>query len=243
MAVASANFLNGSDTYHEAASHRLTSHGWLSQVEPEIAGRMLDMAVWRKVPEGTAIYRIDDETADLFGIVSGQVIVSHGRSNLDAQYVHMFRTGQWFGFAPVLSRARRRVQCIARSECHLAILPKRALRSFLDEHPAHWHAFALLVDIQSDSSALAGIDLLRRRQEERLAAVLLRFAGCRLANNPDGPPWQIAMTQVELAEASNMSRNSASRLLVDMERQGLVALQYGNVSVLDPDRLRAELQY
>jgi hypothetical protein len=36
----------------------------------------------------------------------------------------------------------------------------------------------------------------------------------------------VYQTQLELAEAANMSRNAASRLLVEMEADGLVALHY-----------------
>jgi DNA-binding transcriptional regulator LsrR (DeoR family) len=47
--------------------------------------------------------------------------------------------------------------------------------------------------------------------------------------------------QLEIAEAANMSRNAASRLLVQLKLEGLVALHYRHLSVLDADRLRAKL--
>lgn len=199
------------------------------------------MAVWRTIPEGAVVYQAGSGSGDLYGIVSGQVVLWHADSSTDAQFVHMFRVGQWFGYAPILAGERRRHQCVTHSVCHFAILPEPKLREFLAQDPEHWHALASLIDMQGQISELAGLDLLRRSPEKRLAATLLRFAGCRLANNPDGPPWPIAMTQLELAEAANMSRNAASRLLVDMEAAGLVALHYRHVSVVDADRLRAML--
>jgi CRP/FNR family cyclic AMP-dependent transcriptional regulator len=223
------------------ARQLIASRGWLAYIDPGIANRILDMAVWRTVPEGTVVYQAGASSGDLYGIVSGQVVMWHGKGSTDAQFVHMFRVNQWFGWAPILVGDRRRHQSIARSVCHFAVLPEARLREFLSQDPEHWHALASLVDMQVQVAELAGLDLLRRDQGERLAATLLRFAGCRVDNAPDGPPWPIAMTQLELAEAANMSRNAASRLLVDMEAAGLVALHYRHVSVVDADRLRAML--
>jgi CRP/FNR family transcriptional regulator, cyclic AMP receptor protein len=225
---------------HPAANARqlIASLGWLAEIDPIIANRILDMAVWRTVPEGTVVYQAGAGSGDLFGVASGQVVIWHGGGSTDAQFVHMFRVGQWFGWAPILAGDRRRHQSITRSVCHFAILPETRLRAFLADDPEHWHALASLVDMQAQISELAGLDLLRRRQDKRLAATLLRFAGCRLQNSPDGPPWPIAMTQLELAEAANISRNAASRLLVKMEAEGLLRLHYRHIDVLSPDGLR-----
>jgi CRP-like cAMP-binding protein len=212
--------------------------GWLSRIDPAIAQSLLDLAVWRSVPEGTVVYQAGASSGDMFGVVSGQVVLWHHEGNTDAQFVHMFRAGQWFGYAPILAGERRRHQCITRSQCEFAVLPEASLRAFLAKDPEHWHALASLIDMQGQSSELAGLDLLRRSQTARLSATLLRFAGCRQTNSPDGPPWEIAMTQMELAEAANMSRNAASRLLVKMEQDGLVRLHYRHLAVLDADGLR-----
>jgi len=174
--------------------------------------------------------------------VSGQVVIWHSETSKDAQFVHMFRAGQRFAYAPILAGERRRHQCVTRAVCRFAILPELRLRKFLAEDPEHWRALASLIDIQSQMFELAGLDLLRRSLPARMAATLLRFAGCRLKNAPDGPPWEIAMTQAELAEAANISRNSASWLLVQMEEDGLVALRYRHLAVLNPSGLRAMLE-
>jgi CRP-like cAMP-binding protein len=223
------------------ARKRMLDWGWLSHIDPEIAGRFLDLATVRMVPEGAVVYQAGADSGEMFGVLSGQVVMWHQHGSTDAQFVHMFRTGHWFGWAPILAGERRRHQCIARTDAELAVIPRGILRSFLSQDPEHWHALASLVDIQGQQSELAGLDLMRRSQEGRLVATLLRFAGCRLADAPDGPPWNVALTQLELAEAANMSRNAASRLLVEMEADGLVALHYRHLSLLQPDRMRALL--
>ncbi len=223
------------------ARARLSGWDWLASIDPGITRDLLDMAMQRRVSEGTIVYQAGAESGEVFGVISGQVVLWHRSGSSDAQFVHMFRTGHWFGYGPILAGERRRHQCIARTTCELAVLPGADLRRFLAQAPENWHALASLVDMQGQESELAGLDLLRRSQEERLVATLLRFAGCRLGNAPDGPPWNVAMTQQEIAEAANMSRNTTSRLLVQLELECLVALHYRHLSILDADRLRAKL--
>lgn len=231
----------GHDHMAPEARKRMLEWGWLSHIDPEIAERFLDLATLRSVPEGAVVYQAGADGGEMFGVLSGQVVMWHRHGSTDAQFAHMFRTGHWFGWAPILAGERRRHQCVARTDCELVVIPRANLRTFLAQDPEHWHALASLVDIQGQLSELAGLDLMRRSQEERLVATLLRFAGCRLADAPDGPPWNVAMTQLEIAEAANMSRNAASRLLVQLELEGLVALHYRHLSVLDADSLRAKL--
>ncbi len=225
------------------ARRRLLDWGWLSHIDPEIAGRFLDLATMRSVPEGAVVYQAGADGGEMFGVLSGQVVMWHGHGSTDAQFVHMFRAGHWFGWAPILAGERRRHQCVARTDCELVVIPRANLRSFLAQDPEHWHALASLVDIQGQQSELGGLDLMRRSQEGRLVATVLRFAGCRLGDAPDGPPWNVALTQLEIAEAANMSRNAASRLLVKLEKEGLVTLHYRHLSVLDAGRLRERLTF
>ena len=49
----------------------------------------------------------------------------------------------------------------------------------------------------------------------------------------------IQATQAEIAQLAGTSRESASRFLATLEREGVVALGRGKVTVHEPARLRA----
>ena len=221
---------------------RLSEGGWLRGGDPAAVGRLLDLCFWRRYSEGDVIYHADGEAGDLYGVVEGQVAVCHHhQGHVDVEYLHLYRAGQWFGYAPVLRSEHRRIQTVARTACLLAVVPEGRLKPFLGESPEHWRLMALMADAQAQLNGLAALDLVRRAPEQRLAAALLRLTGCRLRDAPDGAPWEIRVSQQELADVSNMSRNAASRLLQGFETAGIVVLHYRQLELLHPARLRRML--
>jgi CRP-like cAMP-binding protein len=218
---------------------RILTHGWLREAAPDHVSHLLALAQWRRISGGSTIYRSESQAGDLYAVADGQIAVSHhNQSNMDVENIHLYRVGDWFGYAPILCHEPRRFQTTARTDCVVAVIPEGQLRALLVDKPHYWHLMALIADAQGRVNALAALDLTRRSHLGRLCATLLRLAGCRLADGPDGPPFDIAISQTELAEASNLSRNGVSRRLQGLERDGHIALHYRHISVLRPDTLR-----
>ena len=222
---------------------RLRGAGWLLGARLALVERFLDHCVLRKFEEGDVIFAQGALSGELFGVVDGQVAASrHGEGNDDVDLMHIFRTGEWFGYAPVLEGRPRRIQATARRVTRVAMVPDGRLRSVLANDPVLWELIAWLSDAQGRMLALGSLDLCRKSQRERLIATLLRLAGCRTTDAPDGPPHDIAASQAELAEMSNMSRNVVSRLLQDFEKRGWIELKYRHLYLLDPGAMRNLLE-
>lgn len=230
----------GLDT--DTLKRRILARGWFDGAAPEAANQLLELCVWRHFSPGQSVFRIESESADLYVVAEGQVAVTqHFHGHLDAANIHLYRAGEWFGYTPIIRGAPRRIQTMARTDCVLAVIPELRLRSFLADHPEHWQLMALIADSQGIMNGLAALDLSRRSPLERLCGALLRMAGCRQIDGPDGPPFDVTASQTELAEASNLSRNATALLLRQMEKEGLVALHYRRLTLLRPDRLRTTL--
>jgi CRP/FNR family transcriptional regulator len=98
---------------------------------------------------------------------------------------------------------------------------------------------------------LAALAARVRRLNDRLAAqsfqtVPGRVAGALLlqvmARQDEGAGQHevlVEATQAEIAQLAGTSRESASRFLATLEREGVVALGRGKVTVHDPERLRS----
>lgn len=83
---------------------------------------------------------------------------------------------------------------------------------------------------------LHAVDLLIVDPRLRLCSRLLTFGG-RLLHYMPPSPVSIPMTQEELATASNMSRSTVYNLLGELVEQGICALGYREVKILDMNRL------
>jgi CRP/FNR family transcriptional regulator, cyclic AMP receptor protein len=155
--------------------------------------------------------------------------------------VHLAHTGFWAGYRPLLGRARA-LTLTARDTVLWALVPQHALGRILTANPGWWrHLMELAEDnVETVSQALA--DLTLQDSQARAIAVLLRLAGSRIADRPDGGPVEVRISQSELAGMAVMSRNTLNRVVGELVEAGLVEVGYRSVIVLDAARLRELLE-
>jgi len=73
----------------------------------------------------------------------------------------------------------------------------------------------------------------------RVASTLLDQVSARQYEGAGDREVLVRATQAEIASLAGTSRESASRFLATLEREGVVALGRGKVTVHEPERLRA----
>jgi len=115
------------------------------------------------------------------------------------------------------------------------------MRRMLLSHP---HIAVNMLSWMSDRLRAANDRIARQSFQtvaSRVAGALLGQVQARASNDSAGePPREVVIraTQAEIAQLAGTSRESASRFLATLEREGVVALGRGKVTVHDPDRLR-----
>jgi CRP/FNR family transcriptional regulator len=72
----------------------------------------------------------------------------------------------------------------------------------------------------------------------RVAGVLMQLVDARQSEGASASDVLVETTQADIAQLAGASRESASRFLATLERQGLVTTQRGKVIVHDPGALR-----
>ena len=100
--------------------------------------------------------------------------------------------------------------------------------------------FATLTEYNSVISYRIISELLIRRSDQRIAAVLLRLLDQKdSAADPDADAGAgLPLTQADLAEMANVSRHTANAVLGQFEHRGWVRLGYGRIALLDGAGLR-----
>lgn len=212
--------------------------GWFAECDQEFRRALLKLARRRSHPAQTVIYRAEEESHELFGVVSGYVEVQARVPHADAVFTHLIHAGHWFGAAPMTAGRPRRVTALSRTDVQLIYVVAEDLRDVLERHPAWWQQLGREVVYALDVMLQIASDLLIPDTTARCATVLLRFADRRSAHlKRFSTPSEIPATQTELAMACNVSRNTFNEVLRRFESAGWVQIGYRSIRVTDPAAL------
>lgn len=217
-------------------------HGWLESLSPEDRQSVLSRMTRTELDEGYILHRIGDPPDGLYGIVGGAVSYHVAPTERGPQLIHTFTAGTWTGEAELFD-GRPRIGT-ARTLCPTTCLQLSltSIGELAESGVPIWQAIGVLLASHLELSLCALEDLTIRPPDQRVAAILLRMAGARLADIPDNPVPRLQVTHTDIAALGNMSRTTVSRKLGDFESRGLIRTAYGAITLTDCAGLRATLQ-
>jgi CRP-like cAMP-binding protein len=145
--------------------------------------------------------------------------------------------GELVGEMAALGGTRRTATAIAVEDVNLGVLPGEDFRSYLREHPD-----AALVMLRSlvgrMSEATRGlVELATQDSVGRVARRLIELGANH--GGPSDSPYELELTQDELASWTGATRETVSRALRLMRQLGWVATGHRTITVLDPAAVRA----
>lgn len=213
-----------------------SKRGWLSLQPPELRQTIIKNGRVLMVLAGEPIFFTGDEAGGIYGILSGAIGCEMTTPISGPTLVHIMQTGWWFGEGPMVFGRRRTMTFMALEDATLLLVPLQALRAIASGDA---HAASVLGQIAEISAVLAieaGCELLIRDARQRISAVLLRVTAALEGVSPANPRG-FRITQSQLAEMSNVSRHHTNVALIELQAAGYVALDYGRINVLEPQRL------
>lgn len=193
--------------------------------------------VERTYPQGAYICHRGDRLDVWTGVVTGLVKLSTVSKAGKAVTLAGIRAGGWFGEGTILKDEARQYDLVALRDTRLALM-NRPTFFWLFEHSAAFNRYLV------------------RQFNERLGQFIalveydrMLDARARLARNiawlfnpalyPDNTGTRLEISQEELGLISGVSRQAANEGLNALEREGLVRLEHGGITILDLPRLRS----
>lgn len=233
-------------------AHRiLASRGWLAEIEPALAGRVLDAGRILALRRGEAVFRPDDEPGGMYGVVEGGILLSTlGRDSMPFPG-HIARRCHWFGYGSALVRQRRVLLTAANEPSVILHVPASEFDRLRAQFPTAGQAFGKLATLGEMLYLATVADLLIRNTDRRLAAVLLRVTGAepppyRRGDPPVDPEGRLGpgglgvpLTQALLGEMANASAHTVARFVERAARAGWIEWRYGRVRLPDAAGLAA----
>jgi CRP/FNR family transcriptional regulator, cyclic AMP receptor protein len=231
---------NGRTAVDAAIAATLTTR-WLAQADPAIRKGFLDACALRNFVDGEMIYGFEQKQNCLWGVVSGSIRMFVAMSEQDPKLSHCAGPGFWFGAAPVITGGNRSMQVMAAGNVRLCSIDRSVVVNMAEKNPDVWRSVATLSIINQMIAIGTAEDLMMRSPRKRLVATLLRMAGWRHGFQGAVPMTTVPITQLELAEASSLSRSSAAVILKDLGDKGLVKAEYRSITIVDAPALKQQL--
>jgi CRP-like cAMP-binding protein len=210
---------------------------FLKQLWQVDADALLERVSHKAMPESAVIMHEGSTGENVALVLAGRVkLVARGVG--DRSVVLAIRgPGELIGEMAALGGTRRSATAVAVEDVELGVLPGEDFRGYLREHPDA--ALVLLRSLVGRmTEATRGlVELATQDSVGRVARRLIE-----LGANHGGPaagPYELELTQDELASWTGATRETVSRALRLMRQLGWVATGHRTITVLDPAAVRA----
>jgi len=208
------------------------SHGWFAQLPAENQAQLQALARPRTLCAGEFLFHRGDSFCGIYGLVSGQLQISGLQQNGEEALLAFVLPGDWFGEIAFFDQLSRTHDARACQTTELWQLNKSALQQLVSQD-SHWWLW--LGQLLTSKLRQTFIELEQRmvlNAAQRLAQRLLYWSRQQR---------QLMLSQEQLAQSLDLSRQTVNQLLRELQRQGAIRLYYGGIEVLEPRLLAAVL--
>lgn len=191
----------------------------------------------RSFGRGDLVCREGDRADSLHLVADGRLAVTSALPTGATAMLRILGAGDYFGELALLRDSSRRTATVHALEPAATLaLDGRAFRRLCERRPRVEHALAVLLADRVESLSRHLVEALYEGLDIRVHRRLGEL--CRTYRNGSGSgSVQLPLTQSQLAELVGGTRPSVNQVLQRLERQGVVTLGRGRVTVLDPAAL------
>ncbi|MDB5984211.1 MAG: cAMP-binding domain of or a regulatory subunit of cAMP-dependent protein kinase [Pseudomonas sp.] len=214
----------------------LTGH-WFSNLPAHLQDSLMAAARLRRLTPGKPLFRRGDPPCGLYAVLEGAIRIGSVSEQGKQTLLTRIELPYWFGEVSLFDGLPRTHDAFSESHTILLQVPQAALTSLLEKEPQYWRHFALLM---SQKLRLTFVYL----EQQTLLPAPARVA-CRLLLIAEGygeinhSRRVIEVSQEQLAQMLSMSRQTTNKILKDLEAQGVLDISYGEIKILDLQKLRA----
>src|SRR3954451_8874009 len=195
------------------------------------------VAVPRTYESGQVVFREGDEGDTCFVVRSGAIKITREHGGRTIALAEL-RSGDTFGELSMFGGEVRSATATALEATHAVALLAGGIRRLLASNPeiAVKMLESMANRVRATNQRLANQSF--QTVAGRVAGVLMQLVDKRRWEGAGERDVLVEATQADIAQLAGASRESASRFLATLERQGLVTTQRGKVVVHDPGALR-----
>ncbi|EJN33521.1 cAMP-binding protein [Pseudomonas sp. GM78] len=216
---------------------RLMRGQWFSHLPVSLQDSLLNAARVRQLSAGQLLFQRGDPPCGLYAVLEGAVRVGAVNEQGKEALLGLVEPPHWFGEICLFDGQPRTHDAFGVGQSTLLHIPQTVLLKMLDEQPGHWRQLALLMSQKLRMTFINLEQLSLLPAPARLAHRLLMIA--EGYGQLDEPRRVLQLPQEQLAAMLSLSRQTTNQILKDLQGQGILRLGYGEIEILDAQRLRA----
>ncbi|WVV48168.1 Crp/Fnr family transcriptional regulator [Pseudomonas sp. NA13] len=221
---------------HPWHSHLMAGH-WYSHLPAEFQNSLLGMARVRRLTPGHRLFQRGDPPCGLYALLEGAVRVGAVNEQGKEALLSVVEAPHWFGEICLFDGQPRTHDAVVVGQCTLLHVPQVPLLALLQEQPIYWRHLALLMSHKLRLTFINLEHLSLMPAPARVAYRLLMIAEGYGEIEPARRVLQLPQEQLALMLA--LSRQTTNQILKDLQAQGILHLGYGEIEIVDIERLRA----
>ena len=211
------------------------ARGWLTEHPAAFRSFLMKEGVPVEMRVGTCVFRRDDESNGLYGILSGAIGIEGGHRLQSPLMMHVLRTGEWFGIKAVFLGGPRELTYRVLEPTRLTLIPRSKIFPLMQTNADVAMRVGQLAELATRLGSWIARDLQTPDAGRRLASVLLRVLGAGEVEPEE--PEGFRLTHQQLGEMANLSRHHVGRKLAMFEEAGWIACGYNRIRLLDAEGL------
>jgi len=208
---------------------------WTRALSPAEFARVAIETTERQVPAGKHVARKGEPVEAWLGVIDGLVKINADSPSGKSVTFAGITSGGWLGEGSMLKNEPRRYDVVALRDSRVAFLPRTTFDWLLDTSIA-FNRFLLIQLNERLGQFIAMVE------SDRLLDLDARVARCLAAlYNPHlypGTSRQLQISQEEIGYLSGASRQRVNQALQVLEREKLLKVEYGGITILDLEGLR-----
>lgn len=215
----------------------IAGHALFSSLPETEREQLLALGVERRFRDGQLIFQRGDANTSIMLVLRGQVRISIVSEDGKELVFAIVLPGECFGEIALLDGQSRTADATALGECVLFVLARQDFIPYLERHPQI--AFRLLrVLCERVRTTNAFIERLAfLNLPARLACLLLKLAATQGVATPTGVRVVRKFSQQDLGNLVAASRVSVNKQLRNWQTAGLVKVERGSITLLQPKAL------
>ncbi|WP_164880951.1 Crp/Fnr family transcriptional regulator [Aestuariirhabdus litorea] len=214
-------------------------HNWINGLSDPVRAAVQASMRQRDVVQGGAIFRFGEPASECYQVEQGRVVIyAISREGKELQLMEL-REGDCFGEMGLIDDLPRFNHAYAGTDTRLWVLKRADFEQLYNEYPEIPRQlnryFCYRLRVTANNLEEASVLSLR----ERLARLITRLA-FSVGASDQGVSNIEHLSHQSLSRMLGVTRQSVSRELKAMEREGLLKCHYNRIEVLDYGRLSRE---
>lgn len=227
---------------HDAHTQRTRLLGgyWFNGLPVALQDALLHAASLRQLSAGQSLFRRGDPPCGLYAVLNGAMRIGAVNPAGKEALLTLVEAPNWFGEISLFDNQPRTHDASAEGPVTLLHIPQASLQRLLGAEPQYWRDFALLLSQKLRLAFIALEDMSLLPAAPRLARRLLQMAEGYGESSHSRRVLQLPQEQLALMLA--ISRQTTNQILKELQAQGIVQLTYGEIEILDLQRLQQAAQ-